>query len=216
MVYSITLRGGGLFLQEYHMTNNPMTRDTQEADDEPMVMVNLNGSSEDDERMLPAPEPEPKLEPARNGQECTFGGGTSDSDSEDDAPIPAGPHAPAHESGLPPVPLPPPPPTIGFQNLVLAIQIALESAEAGPGTAAQKRRSAITLIRAMVDDAGPAPGTPSASGFQAFLASEALEGVVDLVLKAARGEVRVAKGPPTRAFPCLQALRRWALGGRKN
>lgn len=215
------------------MTNNPMTRGTQEADDEPMVMVNLNGSSDDDERTPPAPEPEPETETetARNGQECVLGGETSD--SEDEAPIPDGDCcqcAPAHEPGLPPVPTPRPSPTIGFQNLVLAIQIALEAADATQGTAIQQRRRASALVRAMVDDDGAAPGAPtSPSGFHAFLASEALEGVVDLVREAARGPPRrrrrhrrkaprrpQLKAPPTCVVACLQALKRWALSGRKK
>lgn len=187
------------------MTTNPLTADKNEADDEPMVMVSLNGNSDDD---TAGPSPE-----------AILGGDTSDSGSEEDTPTQQAHPAPRTELSTPPpllspAPSLPPSPTIGFQNLGVAIQIAVESSDAGGGSPGQKNKRAVELIRAMVEDAGPAPGTPSSEGIRAFVFSDALADVIGLVHRAAHGELQLHAR--SSKHPCLQSIFRCLTGVRKN
>ena len=176
-----------------------------------MVMVNLSGNSEEDEATGLGP---------GNAVLGRFTDSDSDGmeEDKDEAPAPVHRQTSPHDAAALPRPPPlPPSPMVGFQNLGLAIQIAVESSDVGSGTIAARNKRAADLVRAMIADAGPAPGAPSADGLDAFASSEALDDVVALVRKAAQGELKVCT--PARfhvKHPCLQAVLRCFRGRGKN
>ena len=209
------------------MTTNPLTASTHEADDEPMVMVNIDddGGAADAHRQSSLPEGH-------------FGGDTSESGSEDESgtrtctaatctaatctglgTCPAGPRdtsavaALPSVATLPPAPILPPTPTVGLCNLGSVLRVAIESAEAVGRTGQQRKKQAISLVHAMAQDAGPTPGTPDAIALQSFLQSDALGDVMDLVVTASRGELRVNTRTPSS---CARAISRMAKNLFKN
>tara|TARA_B100001057_G_scaffold461184_1_gene512961 strand:- start:125 stop:403 length:279 start_codon:yes stop_codon:yes gene_type:complete len=92
--------------------------------------------------------------------------------------------------------------------------VAIETAEAGGRSGEQRKTRAIDLVRAMIADAGPSPGTPDAQALETFLESQAVSGMIDLVIAATRGELNVNKRKPHHG--CTQALSRAARSLFKN
>ena len=179
------------------MTTNPLTASTHKADDEPMVMVNIDESDGDTIAHVGVP------------SEGNLGGDTSESDDEIQSSL-----EPEPEETLPPAPSLPPAPRVGFHNLGSALHVAIESAEASGRTGAQRKKRAINMLQAMIDDAGPQPGTPDSIALNTFLESEALGSVIDLVVTASRGDLKVNKRPPH--YGCAQAISRMARSLFKN
>ncbi len=187
------------------MTTNPLTASAHKADDEPMVMVNIDEGDGDTIAHVGVP------------SEGNLGGDTSESDDEIQSspePDPETESDPEPEDTLPPAPSLPPAPRVGFHNLGSALHVAIESAEAGGQTGPQRKKRAINMLQAMIQDAGPQPGTPDSIALNTFLESEALGSVIDLVVTASRGDLKVNKRPPH--YGCAQAISRLARSLFKN
>ena len=88
------------------MTTNPLTASTHKADDEPMVMVNIDESDGDTIAHVGVP------------SEGNLGGDTSESDDEIQSSL-----EPEPEETLPPAPSLPPAPRVGFHNLGSALHV---------------------------------------------------------------------------------------------
>jgi hypothetical protein len=189
------------------MTTNPLTASTHKADDEPMVMVNIDADADACHANA--------IAHVGVLSEDNLGGDTSESDDEiQSCPEPKPEPEPDPEETLPPAPSLPPAPRVGFHNLGSALHVAIESAEASGRTGAQRKKRAINMLQAMIDDAGPQPGTPDSIALNTFLESEALGSVIDLVVTASRGDLKVNKRSPY--YGCAQAISRMARSLFKN